>query len=112
MNSRSTACKLSVCALLACGTPGAAFAQNAAPVKAANSTNLTVAISKISVDQKKLVFQFTLKNNSKGRVYVVNAIGDRKEIWLPWLGGTISRAAVPERDRQVRTDPRHVQQPG
>jgi hypothetical protein len=79
MNSHITAYGLIVSSLVACAGAATALADNAAPVKAANSSGLTVAISKVALNQKQLVFQFTIKNNTKARAYIMDAIGDRKQ---------------------------------
>ena len=72
MNSHATAYGLIVSALVACG--GA----SAAPAPGANTSGLTVAISKIAVNQREMTLQFTMKNNSKGRAHVLIAVADRK----------------------------------
>ena len=72
MNSHARACGLIVSALVACG--GA----SAAPAPGANTSGLTVAISKIAVNQREMTLQFTMKNNSKGRAHVLIAVADRK----------------------------------
>jgi hypothetical protein len=79
MNSHHTSFRLFATSLLACaGATTAAFADNASP-KAANSSGLTVAIAKVALNQKQLVFQFTIKNNTKGRAYIIDARNDRKQ---------------------------------
>ena len=72
MNSHARACGLIVSALVACG--GA----SAAPAPGANTSGLTVAISKIAVNQREMTLQFTMKNISKGRAHVLIAVADRK----------------------------------
>lgn len=72
MNSHATVYGLIVSALVACG--GAI----AAPTPGANTSGLTVAISKIAVNQREMTLQFTMKNNSKGRAHVLIAVADRK----------------------------------
>jgi len=72
MNSHATTCGLIVSALVACG--GA----SAAPAPGANPSSLTVAISKIAVNQREMTLQFSMKNNSKGRAHVLIAVADRK----------------------------------
>jgi hypothetical protein len=73
MNSHATAYGLILGALVACG--GA----SAAPAPGANTSGLTLAISKVALNQKQVTIQFTLKNNGKGRAYFFNARGDRRE---------------------------------
>src|SRR5271156_3281461 len=61
MNSHATTCGLILSALVACG--GA----SAAPAPGANTSGLTLAISKLALNQKQVTIQFTLiKNNGKG----------------------------------------------
>jgi hypothetical protein len=78
MNFRTTAYKLTLRALLVYAIPGAALALDA-PEKTASSSGLTVAISKVSLNQRQLVLQFTVKNNTKGRAYILDAMNDRKQ---------------------------------
>ena len=79
MNSHTKRYCLILSSVLVCASATAALAQEAAPAKMANSALLTVAISKIVINQKQLTMQFTLKNNAKGRAYILNAKGDRKQ---------------------------------
>jgi hypothetical protein len=72
MNFHATACGLIVSAFVICG--GA----SAAPAPGANTSGLTVAISKIAVNQREMTLQFSMKNNSKGRAHVLIAVADRK----------------------------------
>jgi hypothetical protein len=79
MNSHATPYRLILSSLLACASATPALAQETAPNKAANSGGLSVAISKVALNQKQLVFQFTIKNNTKGRAYILDARGDKKQ---------------------------------
>jgi hypothetical protein len=72
MNSHATACGLIVSALVAC------LGASAAPAPGANTYGLTIAISKIAVNQREMTLQFTMKNNSKARAYILIAAADRK----------------------------------
>ena len=78
MTLRTKSYGLIAISLLTCASPGADFAQSA-PVKMSNSSGLTVAISKVALNQKQLVFQFTIKNNTKGRAYIMDARSDKKQ---------------------------------
>ena len=104
MNSHATAYGLILGALVACG--GA----SAAPAPGANTSGLTLAISKLALNQKQVTIQFTLKNNGKGRAYFFNARGDRRESGFFGSGEQINQPPPPHRNqlhlrRQSRTLP-------
>jgi hypothetical protein len=61
-------------AFIICGSPNDAPAQTAtAPIKSNQSSGVTVAISKVAVQQRKIILQFVATNNTQARVYVRNA---------------------------------------
>jgi hypothetical protein len=60
-----------------CGTLSAAVAQTS-PLSV-QSSNLTVLISKIIVNQNNVSIQFVAKNDTKGRVYLRDALLDQSQ---------------------------------
>lgn len=80
MNFRSFAYSLITGAFLFCGLPAAVSAQTAqAPIKSNQSSGLTVTISKVSVQQKKIILQFIVTNNTHARVYLRNALFEQSQ---------------------------------
>ena len=58
---------------------GAAAQSNAAPIKSAQSSGVTVAIARVAVSQRKVTLQLIATNETKARVYLRDAWGEQSQ---------------------------------
>jgi hypothetical protein len=80
MRVTNLACTAAVSALVVCCISDTANSQTCAAPKASQAYGVTVSITDIHIAPKKVIIEFTAKNNTKGRVYIVNTWEDEKAI--------------------------------
>jgi hypothetical protein len=81
MNVRAVAYPIIVGALVCCGSPNKAAAQNsAAPIQTAHSNGLAASVVDVVVQSDKITPQIIITNNTSARVYIIDATGDDSEI--------------------------------
>jgi hypothetical protein len=74
MNFRSLFYPFITGTFIVCGSLNEAPAQTAtAPIKSNQSSGVTVTISKVAVQQRKIILQFVATNNTQARVYIRDA---------------------------------------
>jgi hypothetical protein len=80
MNFRALVFPIVTITLVCCTVANRARAQNnATPIASSETSGVTVSIPKVSVDQKKIILQFTITNKREARIYVRDAAFERSQ---------------------------------